>query len=34
MIRSHSGRASSCRSEFPLAYWLEQHGYDVTYCLE
>jgi hypothetical protein len=18
--------------EFPLAYWLEQHGYDVTYC--
>jgi len=19
--------------EFPLAYWLEQHGYDVTYCV-
>jgi hypothetical protein len=18
--------------EFPMAYWLEQHGYDVTYC--
>jgi hypothetical protein len=18
--------------EFPFAYWLEQHGYDVTYC--
>ena len=18
--------------EFPLAYWLEQHGYDVAYC--
>src|SRR5690606_16734414 len=18
--------------EFPLAYWLEQHGYDVSYC--
>ena len=18
--------------EFPLAFWLEQHGYDVTYC--
>jgi len=18
--------------EFPLYYWLEQHGYDVTYC--
>ena len=31
-IRSRSARASSCRFEFPLAYWLEQHGYDVTYC--
>ena len=20
--------------EFPLAYWLEQHGYDVTYCVK
>ena len=29
--RSQSDRESLC-FEFPLAYWLEQHGYDVTYC--
>ena len=30
--RSRSAPASSCRSSFRSAYWLEQHGYDVTYC--
>jgi hypothetical protein len=26
------GSGSFLLWEFPLAYWLEQHGYDVTYC--
>ena len=30
--RSRSARANGCAFEFPLAYWLEQHGYDVSYC--
>jgi hypothetical protein len=27
-----SGAGEFLPFEFPLAYWLEQHGYDVTYC--
>ena len=30
--RCHIGSGEFLLWEFPLAYWLEQHGYDVTYC--